>query len=366
MGRSWRELYLQRLRRLKESVRNCRAGGRKKKPEHPPFRANVPASSANVRAAARSSSGYYLGSFANHGDGDVDHDVGVQRHGNRVVAGGLQRTVGHAHLGFFNSEALLRQRFSDVEVGDGTEQTAIDTGLLGDRNGHAGQLVALGLRCGQLGCSSFFQFSALDFKFSDSRGGGATGHALGDQEVTCVTVLDFDDVAQVADVNNFFQQNDLHSVSPGSLQRLSVVQVGVRQQREVAGALDGGVHLTLVVRLGAGQTCWHDLAVFLNEILERVDVFVVDLFNVSGREAAELLTFEQRILLLALFFQLELVFVELFTECHVRLLYLNGCTVRDSTKINDVKHQAFAIAGLLVQKSCEPIYATERRLTETA
>ena len=101
-----------------------------------------------------------------------------------------------------------------------------------------------------------------------------------------------------------------------------MVQIGVWQQREEAGTLDGGIDLTLVVRLGTGQTCWHDLAVFLDEIFERIDVFVIDLFNVSSGEAAEFLTLEQCILLFTLLFKLELVFVELLTECHFRLLYL--------------------------------------------
>ena len=79
------------------------------------------------------------------------------------------------------------------------------------------------------------------------------------------------------------------------------MQIGVRQQREVACALDRGVDLTLVMRLGAGQACRHDLAVFLDEILQGVDVFVVDLFNVCGGEAAEFLALEQRVLLFALF-----------------------------------------------------------------
>ena len=103
-----------------------------------------------------------------------------------------------------------------------------------------------------------------------------------------------------------------------------MVQVGVRQQRKVAGALDGGVNLALVVRLGAGQTCRHDLAVVLDEVLQGVDVFVVNLFHVCSGEAAELLALEQRVLLFALLFKLSFVFVELFTECHLRLLYLKG------------------------------------------
>lgn len=43
----------------------------------------------------------------------------------------------------------------------------------------------------------------------------------------------------------------------------------------------------------------HDLAVFLDEILERVDVLVVDRFNAFGREAAELLALEERVLLVS-------------------------------------------------------------------
>ena len=103
------------------------------------------------------------------------------------------------------------------------------------------------------------------------------------------------------------------------------MQVGVRQQREVACALDGGVDLALVVRLGAGQTCRHDLAVFLDEVFQGVNVLVVNLLNSSCGEAAEFLALEQWVLLLALFFQLELVLVEFFTECNFWLLYLKMC-----------------------------------------
>jgi hypothetical protein len=249
----------------------------------------------------------------------------VQCHGNCVLAGGLQRAGWHAHLCFFDSETLLRQRFSDVEVGHGTEQAAIDAGFLGDGDGHAVQFLALCLGSGQLGSCCFFQFGALDFELGHCRRGSTACHALRDQEVTCVTVFDLDHVAQVADVNNFFQQNDLHNFLQCFCQRLSVVQIGVWQQREVACALDGGVNLALVVRLGTGQACWHDLAVFLDEVLQGVDVFVVDLFNVCCGEAAEFLTLEQWVLLFALFFKLELVLVEFFTECHLRLLYLKMC-----------------------------------------
>src|SRR5690606_35246134 len=93
-------------------------------------------------------------------------------------------------------------------------------------------------------------------------------------------------------VDDFFEQNDLHDLGPGS-----VVVVGVRQQGQEAGALDGGVQLALIVCLGTGQASGDDLAVLLDEIAQSVEILVIDLFNASCREAAELATLEQGVLL---------------------------------------------------------------------
>ena len=57
------------------------------------------------------------------------------------------------------------------------------------------------------------------------------------------------------------------------------------------------VELTLIVRLRTGQASRHDLAVFLNEVAQGIDILVVDLFDVFNRETAELLALEERILL---------------------------------------------------------------------
>ena len=115
---------------------------------------------------------------------------------------------------------------------------------------------------------------------------------LGDQEVAAVAVFDLDDVAQIAEMRDLFKQNDLHfSFLP------SITGVRIGQEGQEAGTLDGGVELTLIVRLRTGQASRHDLAVFLDEIAQRVDILVVDLLNVFGREAAELAALEKRILL---------------------------------------------------------------------
>ena len=100
------------------------------------------------------------------------------------------------------------------------------------------------------------------------------------------------------------------------------MQGSVWQQGQETGALDGGVYLTLVMCLGSCQTCWHDLAVFLDEIFQGIDIFVIDLLYACSGEAAEFFTFEQRILLFAFIFVF--VLVKFFTKCHFRLLYVKG------------------------------------------
>jgi len=148
--------------------------------------------------------GLILGSFAYDSNGHFYHHVGVQSNAYWVLANGLQRTGRHAHSSFFNSETSFGQGFSDVEVGDGAEQTAVNTSFLRNVHGHAVQFLALSLSSGQLFSSSFFQFSALDFEFSNGGRGSAAGHFLRNQEVTCVTVFNFNDFTQVAQVDDFF------------------------------------------------------------------------------------------------------------------------------------------------------------------
>ena len=69
--------------------------------------------------------------------------------------------------------------------------------------------------------------------------------------------------------------------------------VGEGQQGQEASTLDGQAELTLIARLGTGQTCRHDLGVFSNVVFQNVDILVVDLFNFFCREAAELAALEE-------------------------------------------------------------------------
>src|SRR5436189_5877705 len=77
------------------------------------------------------------------------------------------------------------------------------------------------------------------------------------------------------------------------------MQVGVRQHRKESRTLDRGAELALIAGLGARDARRHDLAVFLHEVLQDVDVLVIDLLDVLRGEAAELLALEQVVAALA-------------------------------------------------------------------
>src|SRR6185295_450777 len=78
------------------------------------------------------------------------------------------------------------------------------------------------------------------------------------------------------------------------------VQVGVRQQRKEARALDGVRQLPLVAGRGPGDARRDDLAGLVDEVLQDLDVLVVDPLHLLGGEAAELAAAEKRPLPLVL------------------------------------------------------------------
>src|SRR5688572_13182478 len=107
------------------------------------------------------------------------------------------------------------------------------------------------------------------------------------------------------------------------------VQVRVGQQREEARALDRVRQLALVAGGGAGDTRRDDLAGLVDEVLERLDVFVVDPLGFLGGEAAELAAAEQRPLPFVLLVLAELPFAFPFTSArrwHLALLQQIRCS----------------------------------------
>jgi len=106
------------------------------------------ASTLLVGTEARNPEGSVL--FGDDLDRDVHNDVGVRSDRDGVLADRLQRAVGQADLRLGDREAVLAEGFGDVGVRDRTEQAAVDARLLRDADGLARQLLADGLRGGEL------------------------------------------------------------------------------------------------------------------------------------------------------------------------------------------------------------------------
>src|SRR5471030_2793390 len=71
--------------------------------------------------------------------------------------------------------------------------------------------------------------------------------------------------------------------------RSSSVAVAIRQQSEESRALNRLRQLTLVARLGAGDTARHDLAGFGDVLAQGVEILVIDLLGTFSGETAEFL-----------------------------------------------------------------------------
>ena len=140
----------------------------------------------------------------------------MQSHGDLVLADSLQRALRHPDLRLVDVESLLRQRLGDVVVGHRAEQPAVDPGLGRDLDGGAVHLLADRLRGDQAFRLRLFEIRATRLEFLDRRLGGAARLALRDQEVSRVAFLDLDHIAQLAEVDDLFQQNDLHDLFPGN------------------------------------------------------------------------------------------------------------------------------------------------------
>src|SRR6267378_1327276 len=118
----------------------------------------------------------------------------------------------------------------------------------------------------------------------------------------------------------------------------SSMQVGVRQQREEARALDRLGQLPLVAGRGPGDARRDDLASLVDEVLQHLDVLVVDPLDLLGREAAELAAAEQRPLPFVLLVLGELPFALAFTSARRRHLQppsMNSMWVTCSTSFFD-------------------------------
>src|SRR5579862_133661 len=147
------------------------------------------------------------------------------RHG--MLANMLQWPARHPHHRLLDLDALRLQRIDDVRVGDRAEEAPVDAGLLDDAQRRALELFALRLRRDELLRSRLLELGASRLDRLQILGRRALGLAVRDQEVSRVAVAHLDDVAQVADVRDFFEQDDLHG---GPRQCRSVYDTSARKR----------------------------------------------------------------------------------------------------------------------------------------
>src|SRR6476661_3186622 len=212
--------------------------------------------------------------------------------------------------------ALLLERLHDVVVGDRAEQAPVDARLLADLELQVLELRRALLRLRQRLVLRLLQLGAAALEMLDVLRGGALRLAMRDEVVASEAVLHLHHVAEVAEVRHFFHEDHLHLIFLLG----ASVEIGVRQQREEARALDRVRELALVARRGAGDARGDDLAGLVDEVLQDLDVLVVDPLDFLGGEAAELAAAEEGPLALVLLVLAELPFALSFTFARRRHL----------------------------------------------
>src|SRR5450755_124761 len=223
---------------------------------------------------------------------DRDHeghvDVRVQMQLHLVLAKRADGAHGHAHFGARDWLPSLDGRFGDIGGADRAEQLTFRSGLGLELELEILEGCGAALRLRQILGGALFKHRTLGLELLDVGGGGQGGTAGRHQKIACVTGLDLDPIADLAEVRDFLQQNDFHTWGLAVL-----VLISVGQQGQEARAPDGELQLALVVGAGAGNAARDDLAGLGYIAFERQQVLVIDLLDVVGRETAKLLATEK-------------------------------------------------------------------------
>ena len=148
--------------------------------------------------------------FSDQGQLDGGVDVGVQVKIDFVVAGDAESPVGQHHFTLLQFLTGIVHRFGDVAGADGTEQTALLACLAADADLESVQLGLASFSRRQLVRGLFLQFGAAGLENLPVLFGGGNRLAGRNQKVTAVTILDMNLVAQVTQVIDFLQQNNIH------------------------------------------------------------------------------------------------------------------------------------------------------------
>jgi len=129
------------------------------------------------------------------------------------------------------------------------------------------------------------------------------------------------------------------------------MDVGVWHQREEACALDRNRQLTLIACFGAGDSRRDDLAIFVDEIFQELDILLVDFLDSFSGETTELAALEQRPEI-AIVLLLVVLRSTSASECHDSFLLLD-------VEFVHVQHRASTAFAAVCQKSLDPYDLTQ-------
>src|SRR5215207_1813 len=219
--------------------------------------------------------------FRDHDDFDAGLDVAVDLDGDLMGTEGFYGLCEADAAPVEVDAAGVLYGVGDVGGGNGTEEPLVlaGTGLDGDD----ALVEDLGYLRGPIGEATVALHGLLHLVAGlfELGGGRHLGEAAGDEEVTHVAPAHVHDVAPLSDLLDVLGQYHLHGLNP-----LPAYHVG--QQRHLAGALDCGRRLALVLRAEAGHPASTDLAAVRGEPPQHVVVLVVDVVDVLLAEHARL------------------------------------------------------------------------------
>ena len=227
--------------------------------------------------------------FSNNLEGDFNRNLFVEVDFGGVLAEFLNGLFEHDDLAV-DVVAEFFESFSNLDVVDRAEDGACGGSLGADGESHAFERscnsFCIGLDLGEL-------VGALTLALFELTQVGVVGNhcfALGDEIVTAVTVLYFNDVVLVAKVRYIFFQYDFHnyvSVMGNGYGFGLFHQVGNEgQESQMACTFNGLCHTTLEFQRGAGDATGKDLALLVEEFLEEFGILVVDIFDAAAFETA--------------------------------------------------------------------------------
>lgn len=217
---------------------------------------------------------------------------------NRILAYSAEYAGAETDLALVNSNACCGERISDVPGADRAEQLALVAGLGGNLDaGELSELLAPGLSISELLGNLGLELGAALIELLDVFLGGHDRLPLRDEVVAGKTALDLDFVAKTAQVADLVKKNNFHYLSSKIKrvrpQGLSVLEISVADESQVASTLDGTCELALALCAGASYAARNDLAGLSDVILEVGNILVIDLGVDLRRHACELVTTEK-------------------------------------------------------------------------